>query len=181
MNKVHCNFILNVAPNKDGLIDKNTFEALKTIGEIWQDSLVDISPLPVYDEPIISENIAKHKAVKSSWSDDMWISDFGNDDNFSTLWRSNRTVDNPWYEIDLGKIEPFNMITIVDNNNSFSYYDILYDNNGKWEVIFSGENNSKIKVHRFDLKFGRNVKFQIKQTSKQVSIAELGVYFEQMN
>ena len=35
LNKVDCNFILNVAPNKDGLIDDNALAALKKIGEIW--------------------------------------------------------------------------------------------------------------------------------------------------
>jgi alpha-L-fucosidase len=179
LNEVYCNFLLNVAPNNEGLIDENALYALKNIGEIWQNDIKYTHNLPLYDEPIISENIAKHKPVNSSWSDDMWISDFGNDDNFRTAWRSNRTSENPWYEVDLGKVEPFNMITIVDNNNSINYYDILYNNNGKWEVIFSGENNNKIKVHRFSLMFTRNIKIQIKKMNKQVTIEELGVYFEQ--
>lgn len=34
--KAHCNFILNVAPNRDGLMDRNTIEALQEIGRLWE-------------------------------------------------------------------------------------------------------------------------------------------------
>ena len=35
LNNTFCNFILNVAPNRDGLIDENALQALKQIGKIW--------------------------------------------------------------------------------------------------------------------------------------------------
>ncbi len=36
LNNAFCNFILNVAPNTDGLIDNNALAALKTIGTKWK-------------------------------------------------------------------------------------------------------------------------------------------------
>ena len=35
MGKAYCNFILNVAPNRDGLMDDNALKALTQIGKIW--------------------------------------------------------------------------------------------------------------------------------------------------
>jgi alpha-L-fucosidase len=178
LNKAHCNFILNVAPNTDGLIDNNALEALKTIGKTWSDN-VPMTPLPAFDAPIISTNIAKHRPANSSWSDDMWISDFGNDDKFQTSWLSNPVVKNPWYEVDLEKVQAFNMITIADSRKSIQKYRILYEKDGAWETIFSGTNDAKIKIHRFDRVWGGKVKIMIDQYTDQAAIAELGVYNEQ--
>jgi len=177
-NKAYCNFILNVAPNNDGLIDNNALDVLKTIGKIWSDEYVN-AKLPDFDAPIISTNIAKHKPSNSSWSDDMWIMDFGNDDNFNYSWKSNPTVKVPWYEVDLQKAEPFNMITIVDSKSSIKRYRLLYESNGEWKTLFSGENQRKIKIHRFDRLWGNKVKIIIDESTDPVEIAEFGVYNEQ--
>jgi alpha-L-fucosidase len=77
-NKVWCNFILNVAPNRDGLVDDNAVAALKEIGKLWKNEGA-MPKLPPNDGPIISSNIAKNKPANSSWSNDMNIMDFAND------------------------------------------------------------------------------------------------------
>jgi len=35
-NNAYCNFMLNVAPNSDGLMDQNALDALKTIGTLYK-------------------------------------------------------------------------------------------------------------------------------------------------
>jgi alpha-L-fucosidase len=177
-NKAYCNFILNVAPNTDGLIDNNALEALKAIGKIWTGKPV-VATLPALDAPIISTNIAKHKPSNSSWSDDMWIMDFANDDNFNFSWKSNPTVKTPWYEVDILKVESFNMITVADSKSTIKKYRLVYENNGEWKTIFSGENPDKIKIHRFDRVWGSKVKIIVDEFSGQAEIAEFGVYNEQ--
>jgi alpha-L-fucosidase len=177
-NKAYCNFILNVAPNTDGLIDNNAQEALKAIGKIWTGKPVDAT-LPAFDAPIVSTNMAKHKPSNSSWSDDMWIMDFANDDNFNFSWKSNPTVKVPWYEVDLLKVESFNMITVADSKSTIKKYRLVYENNGEWKTIFSGENPDKIKIHRFDRVWGGKVKIIVDEFSGQAEIAEFGVYNEQ--
>ena len=57
-NKAYCNFILNVAPNRDGLMDDNAVEALKKIGSIWRNEGPTPS-LPACEPPITQHNIAK--------------------------------------------------------------------------------------------------------------------------
>lgn len=57
-NKVYCNFILNAAPNRDGLIDDNAVAAFRQIGKLWKNEGA-LNNLPKNEAPIISSNIAK--------------------------------------------------------------------------------------------------------------------------
>lgn len=176
MNDVHCNFLLNAAPNRDGLIDDNAVEAFRQIGKLWKHNGPTKS-LPAYDAPIISSNIAKGKPANSSWGQDMYIMDFANDDKFSTSWISNKFEKNPWLEIELGDMEQcFNTVTIAQNN--IVKYKLEYLHNNKWVTLFDGENNSKIKVHRFDRVWGNKVRISINEFSAPPAISELGVYNE---
>ncbi len=101
--KAHCNFILNVAPNRDGLMDANALKALKEIGRLYKERghVADVKAAD--EQQIISQNIAKNMPAYSSWSDDYAISDFGNDDDFSSCWNANPAVKEPWYAVEFGR------------------------------------------------------------------------------
>ncbi|RFZ81129.1 carbohydrate-binding protein [Mucilaginibacter terrenus] len=177
LNKVDCNFILNVAPNRDGLIDDNALTALKQIGGLWKND----GPAPKLaptGAPIISTNLAKNKPANSSWSDDMNIMDFANDDDFISSWTSNSAVEKPWYEVDFGKNTDFNAVVISEEKPNITNYRIEYLQNGVWKPIPTAENGSRVKVNRFDRVYGDKVRVWIDKADHQVSIAELGVYNE---
>ncbi len=179
-NKVYCNFILNAAPNRDGLIDDNAVAAFRRIGKLWKNEGA-LNNLPKNEAPIISSNIAKFKPANSSWSWDMQLMDFANDDNFKTGWESNPLVSKPWLEIELGNNEqPFNMITITEKNNKndIQSYKLEYLHNGKWQTIFSGAKSDVIKIHRFDKVWGNKVRISIEESKGSPTIAEFGVYNE---
>lgn len=179
MNKVGCNFILNVAPNRKGLIDENTISVLKQVGELWNEDKVNVPRLVDYDNPIISTNIAKHCPCYSSWSDDMWIMDFANDDDYNTAWKSSPQVKSPWFIIDLGETASFNSIVISDLNKTFSDYTLFYEKNGSWIQIPISPTDRDIKVHRFSSVMGNRVKIEIHPMGeKSPSIMEFGVYNE---
>ena len=180
-NKVHCNFILNVAPNRAGLMDDNALEALKEIGKLWKNE----GPLPklkATDAPIISSNIAKNKPSNSSWSHDSLIMDFANDDNFNSSWISQSSVKNPWWEVTLGINEqPFNMIVITqrENENRIQRYRLEYRINNEWKLLTEATNSDgRIKVHRFDRVWGDKVRILIDGFSDLPVISEFGVYNE---
>ncbi|QKJ31804.1 alpha-L-fucosidase [Mucilaginibacter mali] len=177
LNNASCNFILNVAPNRDGLIDDNVLAALKQIGSVWKNE-GPVNKLPALEAPIISTNIAKNQPSNSSWSDDMDIMDFANDDDFKTSWTSNSTVKTPWYEIDFGHEKAFNAISIAEQKANIKIYKLQYYQSGEWKTIFSGENTNKIKIHRFNRVWGSKVRMQIETYDHQPSIAEFGVYDE---
>ncbi|MDR2920010.1 MAG: alpha-L-fucosidase [Tannerella sp.] len=178
-NKVYCNFILNVAPNRDGLVDDNAVKALKEIGKLWKNE-GPLPQLPPNDGPVISSNIAKFKPANSSWSNDMNIMDFANDDNFRSAWQSNKSVKQPWIEIDLGTEQPFNLITIAEGGqkSNIRKYRIEYMQNNEWKPLVNNGNEKKIKVDRFNQVWGSKVKIYVDEFVSPPAIAEIGVYNE---
>lgn len=177
-NEIYCNFILNAAPNRDGLIDDNAVEAFRTIGKMWQNK-GKTKPLPANEAPVISRNIAKHKPANSSWGYDSYIMDFANDDNFGSAWQSNKAVKEPWLEIVLGENEQsFNMVTLVQGHNSIKKYRLEYFQNNRWHKLLSGNNDDVIKIHRFSTVLGNKIKIIIEEFSAPPAIAEFGVYNE---
>lgn len=181
-NNVYCNFILNAAPNRDGLIDDNAVAAFRKIGQLWKNEGA-VAALPRSEAPIISSNIAKFKPANSSWSWDMQLMDFANDDDFKTGWESNKSVAKPWLEIDLGREQPFNMITITEKNNKndIQTYTLEYMVNNEWKTIFSGTKIDIIKINRFSRVWGNKVRIRIEGYKATPTIAEFGVYNERNN
>jgi len=178
LNKENCNFILNVAPNRDGLMDDNALAALKKIGELWHNE-GPLPKLPVLDAPIISHNLAKNQPANSSWSDDSAIMDFANDDDFGSSWVSNSAVTkNTWYEVDLKKEEAFNTIVIAEEKPNIKSYKLEFYHDHVWTPIFNGENTGKVKIHRFDAVKGTRIRIDIVTADHQPSIAEFEVYNE---
>lgn len=178
LNKVDCNFILNVAPNRDGLIDENALASLKQIGQLWKND----GPAPKLTptgEPIISSNLALHKPAYASWSDDMDIMDFANDDDFKTQWTSNPKVEKPWYEVDLGHDTGFNTVVITEAKPNVTNYKLEYLQNGVWKTIPVKENGNRMKVERFGRVYGSKVRIWIDKAAGQASISEFGIYNEQ--
>lgn len=177
MNSAACNFILNVAPNRDGLFDENALEALATIGKRWKND-GPLAKLPQMDAPIISSNLAKRKPSNSSWSDDMDIMDFANDDNFNTAWVSNPTVKNPWYEINFGAKTDFNTIVIAEKKEQIKKYKLEYFTAGAWKPLFEGTNSNKIKIHRFNRTNGVKVRISVIEATHSPQITEFQIYNE---
>lgn len=182
MGKAYCNFILNVAPNKDGLMDDNALKVLKEIGRLWKNN-GQRAILPKVEQPIISSNIAKFKPTEGSWSNDCDIMDFANDDNFGTCWNSNSRVKEPWYSVMLGREQPFNMIVITDRNNDrLQEYRLEYRVNDTWKTLYEGKapTSQRVKIHRFDTVWGDAVRIVVLKSNGTPSIAEFGVYCERV-
>jgi alpha-L-fucosidase len=177
LNEASCNFILNVAPNRNGRIDENALAALKEIGAIWKNE-GPLPKLPPLDAPVISSNLALNKPSNSSWSDDMNIMDFANDDDFRSSWISNSTVKQPWIEIDLTQSQRFNMITVAEKSADIKRYTIEYFNNGKWTPLITGDNTRRFKFHRFPEVTGSKIRLTILEFTHQPAITEIGVYRE---
>ena len=177
LNKAFCNFILNVAPNQEGLIDDNARKLLSDIGNLWKNS-GPVARLTESEAPIISSNIAKHKPADSSWSWDMQISDFGNDDNFKTHWESNEHIANPWYEVDLEVEKPFNMVVLTEAMKGVQKYRIQYFAHQSWKTIVEGSDLRTVKIHRFDRVWGSKVRVLFDNFTANPTVAELGLYNE---
>ncbi|TSJ39635.1 carbohydrate-binding protein [Mucilaginibacter corticis] len=178
LNNDRCNFILNVAPNRDGLFDANALAGLDAIGKLWKNE-GPVAPIGDIDLPIISSNLAKNQPANSSWSDDSNISDFANDDNFGSSWISNPVVKQPWYEISFKRETALNTIVIAEEKANINKYKLEYYSAGSWKPILDGDKAGKIKLHRFNRIWANKVRMQIIGYKEQPSIAEFEVYNEQ--
>lgn len=181
MNEACCTFILNVAPNRDGLFDDNAVAALKEIGKLWKDDGKQ-HKIGETGAPIIATNLAKHKYATGSWSWDYFLHDFAVDDNYSSGWISSTTVKEPWLQVDLGTTTPINSVVITDQgDDQITSYRIEYRNNGEWKTIYDGPaiTSKRVKVNRFDKVYADAVKIIVTGANGQVIIRELGVYNEQ--
>ncbi|WP_443947452.1 alpha-L-fucosidase [Pedobacter sp. AW1-32] len=177
LNAQSCNFILNVAPNRDGLIDDNAIAALKEVGKIWKNEGA-VAKLPALDLPIISSNIAIKKPANASWSDDMNIMDFANDDSYRTSWTSNPTISKPWFEVDLQNEQPVNMIVVAEQKANIDRYALEYWNGVTWKILFEGKNSERIKIHRFNRVWSSKLRIRIEHSAETASIAEFQVFNE---
>jgi alpha-L-fucosidase len=177
LNNASCNFILNVAPNTDGLMDDNALAGLKQIGQLWKNE-GPVGKLGETGPPIVSHNLAKHAPANSSWSDDSEIMDFANDDDFGSVWQSNPRVKNPWYEVTLKPGQPFNTVVIFERKPNIKKYKLEYLDGATWKTIFEGENLSRVKVNRFAQVKGDKVRMSIETYDNAPSIAEFQVYNE---
>ena len=178
LNNANCNFILNVAPNREGKIDENALNGLRKIGNLWKDQGQDSRLSSDYPHPIISENIAKYKPTSSSWSNDMNIMDFANDDDFGTAWLSNKAIKTPWWSVDLLEEKAVNMITLVQDDQNRIKFRVEYLANNKWQNLLSDTQEDKVKVYRFPNVYAEKIKITFKEYNNPPALYEVGVYNE---
>lgn len=176
-NDAYCNFILNVAPNREGLMDDNAVEALRQIGQLWHHE-GPTKPIPDCEAPIIQHNIAKGCPTEYSWSYDYGIGDFANNDDFSDSWTSHPTVKEPWWEVDLKGEKNISLVTIVEEQKgSMLAYKLIYMHGKRWHPLFDGTApECRVKQHRFASVQAEKVRIIVTRHQGTVKIAEFGVY-----
>lgn len=186
MNEAHCNFILNAAPNRDGLIDANAVAEFKKIGEIWKYP-GKASKVTIDRKPIITSNIAKGKPMDSSWSFDIFISDFANDDDFRTAWISYDTVKDPYIEVLLGEETLVKAVGFAELDDVPYYYkadktrigsyDIQYFTNGEWKKLPIEQQDELVRMHYCpEGTKASKVRVVFHNCDKGLAISELLVY-----
>ena len=179
--KAHCSFVLNAAPNRDGLIDNNALQTLKEIGALCAKDVKNTYPVPVCEAPIVGRNLALGMPAEASWSYDICIMDFANDNDYKTAWYGMPEVKNPYWEVDLGRDCVADKVVLTEpaKNRVIQAYRIECKTmQGNWETIFEGETTTqnRVKIHTFPARMMAKVRVTITQYSGYPGIAELGVY-----
>jgi alpha-L-fucosidase len=177
-NDAYCTYILNAAPNREGLIDPNAVAAFKRIGQLWKNTghLVDVPDAPA---PIIDLNLAVNRPCDSSWSNDMMLMDFANDDNFSSAWVSSPTVREPWWRVDLDPGTTVATVAVTEGTDckvDGFLVEVLYGES--WIPVFTETTPVAGRVHicRFTPIAADAVRLRFTSFSGTLSIAEVGVY-----
>lgn len=188
LNEAHCNFILNVAPNRDGLIDSNAVAELKKVGEIWKYP-GKAALLKESHRPIIAENLAKGCRMNSSWSFDQRTSDLASDDNFITCWVGQDALKEHYVEVVFDNPTDFNALCWVETTDIRKFpklaesrvesYSIRYFADGKWNPLPVATSKGMVRLHRFPQTVKASmVRIDLHNCQAGVGVAELMVYKE---
>ena len=177
-NNAYCSFVLNAAPNRDGLIDDNAVRELRRIGRMWKPG--PSVAIPECEETIWQPNLAKRRPSESSWSDDAAIMDLANDDDYGSAWRSMPQVKEPFWEVELGHNQVVSMVVLTEPQGGVieEYRLESRTMSGQWQTLFEGPapTKSRVKTHRFQPVIASNVRITILRSQGAPAIAELGVY-----
>ena len=178
-NKAYCTYILNAAPNRDGLIDANAVAAFRRIGKIWKNTghLVDVPESPA---PITEINVAIGRPCDSSWSEDCLLMDLANDDNYSTCWESSPAVKEPWWQVNLDKTTPVSSVVITTGGEcQLKGFAVEALCNGEWKNVYKQTNASgRVHICRFPAVEAQSVRLRFISFEGLLSLAEVGVYAE---
>ena len=176
-NQAYCTYILNAAPNRDGLIDDNAAAAMARIGQIWKNTghMVDVPEAPA---PITEVNLAIGRPCDSSWSDDMMLMDFANDDDFSSCWVSSPMVREPWWSVTLPDDTPVGMVVMTEKKADVVkewQLELLQD--GIWTPVQADEQViGRVHILRFPQRPADAVRLKFTRWDGELAIAEIGVY-----
>jgi len=135
--------------------------------------------VPASYKPITQRNVAKGKPSESSWSYDMEIMDFANDDDFTTCWTSEESVAAPYWQVELPGGETINMISILEGEpGAMGKYRISYRNNGQWLTLCTAEadKSNRFHQHEFAAVKADAVRIDITERHGKVQFYEIGVY-----
>ena len=175
--EAYCTYILNAAPNRDGLIDDNAAAAMARIGQIWKNTghIVDVPAAPA---PVTEINLAIGKPCDSSWSDDMDIMDFANDDNFSSAWVSSPQVKEPWWSVTLSDNTPVGMVVVAEKEAGvLKKWQLELLQNGVWTPVKAREEEAgRVHILRFSQRTASAVRVRFLSWEGKLAIAEIGVY-----
>lgn len=130
-NARYCNYLLNCAPNKDGLMDENVVNRLKEIGQHVKFG-PPVTSLPTPAKP--------HRAVTTTASSATTGHDAARvlDANLFTRWIPAAEDKQPWLELDFGKPETFNSIVCGEYDHNIRSFRVEAQVDGKWQEILTG-------------------------------------------
>lgn len=128
-----CNYLLNAAPNNEGLMDDNVVERLREVGKVVK-LPKDIKKLP-YIHPVHQNVLVK----ASSQSSEMFKPDNVIDANLFTRWQFAVNDSERWIELDFGKPETFNTVVCGELDENVKRFKIEACIKGKWVEIVKGD------------------------------------------
>jgi alpha-L-fucosidase len=184
LNRRHCNLILNAPPTRKGHLAPNVINRLKEIGEAWKHP----GPVAKLGEHtlITTRNLATGKHIHASSYPDGAGPDEANDGDFQSSWYMDEGQTSGWLEVDLGKRESFNVVSLVEPVGKWSNYAQSrirsyrfqhWDGSG-WITLTRGETPAPTMIHRIPRVSSAKVRLLLESSQNMPHIAEIGVYNE---
>jgi len=135
---------------------------------------------------ITTRNLAKSKPIHASSYPDTIGPDEANDGDFRSSWHLDEGQASGWLEVDLGKLESFNVVSLVEpvgirddyaNSRIRSYRFQHWDGFG-WITLTEGLNPAPTTIRRISRVSTRKVRLLLEGSQEMLHVAEIGVYDE---
>jgi alpha-L-fucosidase len=184
LNRRHCNLILNAPPTREGRLAPNVVSRLEEIGTAWKHpgATEKLSEHVVITTP----NLATGKPIHASSYPDTVGPDEANDGNFRSSWYLNEGQTSGWLEVDLGKQESFNVVSLVEpvgrsddyRQSRIRSYRFDHWNGERWTTLTAGETPTPTTIRRIARVSSQKVRLLLESSKEMPHIAEIGVYDE---
>jgi len=184
LNRRHCNLILNAPPNREGRLAPNVVSRLQEIGEAWSHP----GPMAKLNEHVVitTRNLATGKPIHASSYPDTVGPDEANDGDFRSSWYVDEGQASGWLEVDLGKQESFNVVSLVEpvgrwedySESRIRNYRFECWNGTSWINLVKGEIPTSTAIHRIPRISSQKVRLLLECSKEMPHIAEIGVYNE---
>jgi alpha-L-fucosidase len=184
LNRRHCNLILNAPPTREGRLAPNVVNRLKEIGIAWAHP----GPMTKLSEHtvITTPNLATGKPIHASSYPDGVGPDEANDGDFQSSWYMNKGETSGWLEVDLGKQQNFNVLSLVEPIGQWSdyaqsrirSYRFQHWNGSGWITFAEGEVPAPTTIHRIPRVSSPKVRLLLESSQNMPHIAEIGIYNE---
>jgi alpha-L-fucosidase len=184
LNRRNCNLILNAPPNREGRLAPNLVSRLEEIGKNWKHP----GPMATLSEHFVitTRNLAAHKPIHASSSPDTVGPDQANDADFQSSWCLDEGQTSGWLEVDLGKQETFNIVSLVEPAGRWNdylqsrirSYRFQHWNGENWVTLVGGETPAPTTIHRIPRLSSQRLRLLLECSKESPHIDEIGVYDE---
>src|SRR6201998_1082720 len=181
LNRRHCNLILNAPPNREGRLATNVVERLKEIGKTWKHP----GPMAKLREHVVitTAHLARCKPIHASSSPDTVGPDEANDGNFRSSWYLDEGQTSGWLEVDLGKQQSFNVVSLMEpvgrsddyRQSRIRSYRFYHWNGERWTTLTAGETPTHTTIRRIARVSSQKVRLLLESSKEMPHIAEIGV------
>lgn len=156
----NATFLLNLPPDKRGLIHENDRARLRELGEAIRNTF--------------RTNLAEGASAQASESDANLILD-GNPD---TYWCPEEGTEQATIEVDLQEEKEFNHIVLQENRYSqrIEKFELEVQQDGEWKPLWSGTVVGYKRICRFDNVTSRYIRLKITESRWCPTISNFGVY-----
>ena len=184
LNRRHCNLILNAPPTREGRLAPNVVKRLEEIGRAWKHP----GPSEKISEHVVitTANLATGKPIRANVNPDTVGPDEANDGDFASSWYLDEGLTSGWLEIDLGKPQSFNVLSLVEpvgrwkdyTESRIKRYKFERWDGAKWVTILEGAVPASVTIRRITPTTASRVRLSIESSHDSPHIADIGVYNE---
>jgi alpha-L-fucosidase len=161
-------FLLNLSPEKSGLLDQKEIQAIKELGN--------------YIQKTFKTNLAKEARVNATHSKEEFGPENILDNNVRSFWTTEDFQEQAALTIDLGSIKEFDVIMIreaIKEGQRIESFEIDIKEQGQWKTVVMAETMGNKRLFRFDqLLKTDTIRVRINASRFAPTISEFGIYKE---